>query len=203
MSGYTLDEFVADCEQQVADNALLADTVHGIAPLMQRLLPNVDQFLKTEHFQPDPNHYARNLVFDDEKSRLSLYTLVWQPGQWTPVHDHGTWGVVGIIEGQFDEQSYARVDSGQTADRHNNIDLQRGSLVLLSSGSVSTFVPNPDHIHRTGCVENGPRCVSLHLYGRTMNSFFAYNVDEGTRALIEVAHKETRLGKNQQPDNAA
>lgn len=195
MASYTLDEFVADCEQQVSSNALLADTVHGIAPLMQRLLPGVDQFLNDDHFQSDPDHYARNLVFDDEKSGLSLYTLVWQPGQWTPVHDHGTWGVVGIIEGQLDEQSYQRVDSDQTSDRHDNIDLQRGSLVLLSPGSISTFVPNPDHIHQTGCPENRQRCVSLHLYGRAMNSFYAYNAEEGTRSLIEVAHKKTKLGR--------
>ena len=33
-----------------------------------------------------------------------------------------------------------------------------------------------------------------------MNSFYAYNVDEGTRALIEVAHKKTRLGKNEKAE---
>ena len=31
MSAYSLDEFVTDCERQVTDNALLSDTVHGIA----------------------------------------------------------------------------------------------------------------------------------------------------------------------------
>jgi len=25
--------------------------------------------------------------------------LVWLPGQWTPVHDHGSWGVVGLVRG--------------------------------------------------------------------------------------------------------
>ena len=116
------------------------------------------------------------------------------------IHDHGTWGVVGIIEGRLDEQSYLRVDSGQTSTRDDNIELQRSSLVLLSPGSISTFVPNLDHIHRTGCVENGSRCVSLHLYGRAMNSFYAYDLDEGTRALIEVAHKKTRPGENEKSE---
>ena len=142
MSVYSLDEFVTDCERQVIDNALLSDTAHGIVPLMQRLLPNAKQFLNADHFKSAPDHYARNLVFDDEKAGLSLYTLVWNPGQWTPVHDHGTWGVVGIIEGRLDEQSYLRVDPGQANDQANvqasgqddNIDLQRSSLVLLSPG---------------------------------------------------------------------
>jgi predicted metal-dependent enzyme (double-stranded beta helix superfamily) len=28
------------------------------------------------------------------------------PGQWTPVHDHGSWGVVGVVEGVLEERSY-------------------------------------------------------------------------------------------------
>ncbi len=196
MTKYTLDEFVADCEKHTAGNAVLADTVRAIAPLLKCLLGGAGDFLKPEHFQPDPDHYARNLVFDNEAAGLSLYTLVWEPGQWTPIHDHGAWGVVGVIEGQLEEQSFMRTDADQSPDRHTGIDLQRGSLVLMSPGSVSTFVPNPDHIHQTGCAEDQPRCVSLHLYGRAMNSFYAYDDKTGTRQLIEVAHKETQLGTN-------
>ena len=106
-------------------------------------------------------------MFDDEKVGLSLYTLVWNPGQWTPVHDHGTWGVVGIIEGRLDEQSYLRVDPGQANDQANvqasgqasgqddNIDLQRSSLVLLSPGQyrplflIRTIFTEPD-VQRMG-----------------------------------------------------
>jgi predicted metal-dependent enzyme (double-stranded beta helix superfamily) len=197
MPDYTLGAFIIDCGRHVSTDTMLADTVRRIAPLMRRLLAAADEFLGPEHFQPDPDHYARNLVFDDEAAGLSLYTLVWQPGQWTPIHDHGTWGVVGVIEGQLEEQSYLRADPGQNPERHDGIELQRGSLVLLSPGSVSTFVPNPDHIHKTGCAEHLPRCVSLHLYGRAMNSFYAYDVGAGTRSLIEVAHRETRLGEQE------
>ena len=194
MSDYSLHDFISDCDQHVSTNIALADSVHAIAPLMHRLLSSTDQFLREEHFQPDPDHYARNLVFDDKKTGLSLYTLVWEPGQWTPVHDHGTLGVVGVVQGQLEEQNYLRLDPDQSPDRHSGINLQRGGLVLLSPHSVSTFVPNPDHIHRTGCPENRSQCVSLHLYGRSMNSFYAYDESAGTRELIEVAHKETRLG---------
>ena len=30
-------------------------------------------------------------------SLATLFALVWLPGQWTPIHDHGTWGVVGVV----------------------------------------------------------------------------------------------------------
>ncbi len=194
MSDYTLESFISDCKDQAATDGEPADIVRAITPLMHRLLCGSRDFLKPEHFQSEPDHYTRNLVYAAEGAGLSLYTLVWLPGQWTPVHDHGTWGVVGVVEGQLEEQNYMRLDPDQSAERHAGIELRRGGLVLLSPSSVSTFVPNPDHIHKTGCAVDWPRCVSLHLYGRAMNSFYSYDVAAGTRTAIRVAHNETRLG---------
>ena len=121
---------------------------------------------------------------------LSLFALVWLPGQWTPVHDHGSWGVVGVVEGVLEERAYMAVDGEITADR--GIRLRRGGLVLLNAGAVTTFVPNPDHIHMTGVPDERRRCVSLHLYGRNMDSFHVYDVAAGTRRLIDVPHYRSR-----------
>ena len=33
--------------------------------------------------------------------------------------------------------------------------------------------------------------VSLHLYGREMNSFHIYGVEAGTRRLVDVAYDES------------
>lgn len=74
---------------------------------------------------------------------------------------------------------------------NSGIRLKRGGNVLLPPGAVTTFVPNPDHIHHTGVAADRPRAVSLHLYGRTMSSFHIYDVDKGTRSLIEVAHQDS------------
>ena len=93
MPDYTLESFISDCEDQAATDGEPADIVRAITPLMHRLLCGSRDFLKPEHFQSEPDHYARNLVYAAEGAGLSLYTLVWLPGQWTPVHDHGTWAI--------------------------------------------------------------------------------------------------------------
>ena len=72
---------------------------------------------------------------------------------------------------QYFLPEHYRSDPNQSADRHDSIKLERGNLVLLSPGSVSALVPNPSHIHKAGCAEDRPRCVSFRLYGRAMNSF--------------------------------
>lgn len=187
MGDYSLDAFIADCRSSVGRCPDPADCVTAIAPLMLRLLYSSRDFLKPAHFRSDPQHYARNAIYIAPEADLSLYALVWLPGQWTPVHDHGSWGVVGIVEGMLEERAYMALDGEITAN--TGIRLKRGGSVLLPPGAISTFVPNPDHIHRTGVPDDRDTAVTLHLYGRTMSSFHVYDVDKGTRSLVEVAHQ--------------
>jgi predicted metal-dependent enzyme (double-stranded beta helix superfamily) len=189
MTSYGLDRFIADCEAAAAAHAEPADCVQAVAPLMERLLDGDKSFLKPEHYRSDPQHYARNAIYIAPDERLSLFALVWLPGQWTPVHDHGSWGVVGIVGGLLEERNYMSID-GQIA-RDHGIRLKRGGVILLKEKSISSFVPNPDHIHMTGVPAARDRAVSLHLYGRNMNSFHIYDVDRGTRRLIDVPHQKS------------
>jgi 3-mercaptopropionate dioxygenase len=185
-----LSEFIADCEMVVARNEGAADRVTAIAPLMQRLAGRSEGFLSDDHLRSEPDHYARNAIHIAPSGNLSLFALVWLPGQWTPVHDHGSWGVVGIVRGVLEERSYMSASGDILADR--DIRLKRGGVILLNPGSVSSFVPNPDHIHMTGVPEGRETCVSLHLYGRNMNSFHIYDVPAGTRRMIDVPHHASR-----------
>jgi 3-mercaptopropionate dioxygenase len=185
---YGLDRFIVDCEVAAEANAEAADCVVAAAPLMERLLDGDKSFLKPEHFRADPAHYARNAIHVAADERMSLFALVWLPGQWTPVHDHGTWGVVGILQGTLEERSYM-APGAITAD--TGIHLKRGGVVLLKEKSITSFVPNPDHIHMTGVPASREMAVSLHLYGRNMNSFHIYDVAQGTRRLIDVPHQKS------------
>lgn len=186
----SLDRFITDAHAVIARHEDAADRVTLIAPLMRRLLNSDRSFLQPDHFRSNPEHYQRNAIHISADGSLSLFALVWLPGQWTPVHDHGSWGVVGIVQGLLEERSYMSVD-GEIAG-NSGIRLRRGGVILLNPGSVTSFVPNPDHIHMTGVAEDREMCVSLHLYGRNMNSFHTYDVAAGTRQLIDVPHQESR-----------
>ncbi len=105
------------------------------------------------------------------------------------MHDHGSWGVVGVLEGVLEERSYVRLSPDRGANE--GIDLVRGGVILLGHGAVTSFVPNPDHIHVTGVPPERPRAVSLHLYGRMMSSFNTYDVSAGTRYRVEVEHNKS------------
>jgi len=184
MSMYSLDRFLDECKAITARHHEPSSLVRNLAPLMKQLLATDRSFLRPEHFKSHPDHYNRNAIYVHDESEISLFSMVWLPGQWTPVHDHSSWGVVGVVEGMLEERSYCC--SGPITE-DANIHLRSGSVVLLDTGSVTTFIPEPDHIHVSGVPEDRPRAVSLHLYGRNMHNFHVYDVDRGTRALVEVA----------------
>jgi predicted metal-dependent enzyme (double-stranded beta helix superfamily) len=182
-------DFIAAAAHVAARGPAPADCVGAILPLMERLLQEGADFLEPRHLRSNPDHYARNAIHVAPDGSLSLFALVWLPGQWTPVHDHGSWGVVGVVRGMLEEQAYMSPHGTIRADR--DITLERGGIVLLRPGSVTSFVPNPDHIHKTGVPEDREIAVTLHLYGRNMNSFHVYDVAAGTRRLIDLPQQET------------
>jgi len=190
MTDYTLEMFIRDCRGKVSESQNPADCVEKTAPSMYRLLNGDRSFLEPEHFRSDSEHYARNAIYVDEDATMSLFALVWLPGQWTPIHDHGTWGVVGVLEGTLEERSFVRIDD-QKKDAMNNIELVRGGVILLAPGAVTSFVPNPDHIHVTGNADPKNRVVSLHLYGRAMSGFHVYDRRAQTRQWVEISHNES------------
>ena len=189
MASSLIEAFIAQADARSRLHADPADCVLALAPLMLDLIDQAGTFLEPQHYRSSDTHYARNLIFDAQDACLSLYAIVWLPGQWTPVHDHGSWGVVGVVEGVLEERSYVRLSPDRGAD--TDIDLARGGTVLLRRGSVTSFVPNPDHIHVTGVPAERSRAVSLHLYGRTMSNFNVYDVAARSRRRIAVAHQES------------
>ena len=184
-----LDAFFDAARRVAAGCRDSADCVTALVPLMERLVAAPDGLFAGRDLKSDPDHYARNLIALAPDGSLSLYALVWRPGQWTPVHDHGSWGVVGVVEGALEERAYMSPDG--TVRRDNGIHLLRGGVLLLRPGSVSSFVPNPDHIHVTGAPADRAGAVTLHLYGRTMSAFHVYDVDAGTRRLVDVPHQDS------------
>lgn len=189
MTSSALEAFIAQATARSCTQPDPADCVLALAPLMLGLIEQAGTFLKPQHYRSSDAGYTRNLIYEAPDRSLSLYSLVWLPAQWTPIHDHGSWGVVGVIEGVLEERSYVRLSPNRGADQE--IDLARGGTVLLSHGAVTSFVPNPDHIHITGVPAERSRAVSLHLYGRTMSNFNVYDVETRTRRRVAVAHNES------------
>jgi 3-mercaptopropionate dioxygenase len=138
----------------VGKHADWSDTAELVASALERHLPS-PSILTPEQRTGDPEAYKSEVIHSEPDGSFSIVALVWRPGQVTPIHDHVTWCVFGVIQGmeseelfELDEQGTCLVEAGNRVNR---------------TGDVSGFAP-PGDIHR---VRNGGdrTAISIHIYG--------------------------------------
>jgi predicted metal-dependent enzyme (double-stranded beta helix superfamily) len=100
--------------------------------------------------------FSQYLLSQSRHDLWHLIICVWMPGMVTPIHDHGSWGVIGVMEGRETTATYKRGDSTCRS-------LVPTTEFVCNEGDTTSFLPGDD-IHQ---VQNeGPtKAVSLHLYG--------------------------------------
>ncbi|VCU71617.1 Cysteine dioxygenase type I [Pigmentiphaga humi] len=125
------------------------------AALMGRLVA-ADDWLPEEMAAPHPDFYRQYLLYGDPLERFSLVSFVWGPGQRTPVHDHCTWGVIGMLRGAEIDQRYRRAESGLAPD---------GPARRLGPSDVATLSPAAGDIHQVRNAYDDRVSISIHLYG--------------------------------------
>jgi 3-mercaptopropionate dioxygenase len=130
------------------------DTAALAASALRAHLPGPG-ILTPEQRAGDPDGYVSHVLHTEPDGSFSVVALVWRPGQVTPIHDHVTWCVFGVIEGTEYEELYELRDGGRA--------LAEVGRNAAGPGEVSGFAP-PGDIHR---VRNwGDRtAISLHVYG--------------------------------------
>ena len=94
--------------------------------------------------------------------KLALFTLVVPPGHQTPVHDHLSWGLVGLYGGTQREEFYRRVDDEGGHEGH--AELEHIETRTVERGDFYELVPPDNDIHAVETTSAEPS-VSVHLLG--------------------------------------
>jgi len=147
-------DLVAAIRGATARHADWADTADLVAGQLRRFLPGPDILTAAER-EGSPDGYVCHTLHIEPDGSFSVCALIWRPGQQTPIHDHVTWCVVGVVQGTEYEELFALRD-GETA-------LEGIGSRVSQPGEVGGFAP-PGDIHR---VRNHGRdvAISLHVYG--------------------------------------
>jgi 3-mercaptopropionate dioxygenase len=113
------------------------------------------RILTAREREGSPDGYVCHTLHTEPDGSFSVCALVWRPGQETPIHDHVTWCVVGVVQGAEHEELFALRD-GESA-------LESVGRAVNETGAVSGFAP-PGDIHRVR--NHGSEvAISLHVYG--------------------------------------
>jgi len=129
-------------------------TARLVAGQLRLHLPGPDILTEAQR-QGDPSGYRSHLLHTEPDGSFSVLGAVWRPGQITPVHDHVTWCVFGVLQGTEHEELFALADDGRR--------LMPAGHAENTAGQVSGFAP-PGDIHRVRSTDAGV-AISLHVYG--------------------------------------
>jgi len=115
-----------------------------------------DDWLPEDFAQPHPTYYQQYLLYADPLERLSIVSFVWGPGQKTPVHDHLTWGLVGMLRGRERTTNYQKQADGTYKPISSGV---------LLPGQTTTVSPNIGDVHEVANDLNDQVSISIHVYG--------------------------------------
>ncbi|MFB6890721.1 cysteine dioxygenase [Kitasatospora sp. NPDC056327] len=125
----------------------------------ERLAPHLGDtgLLTGAQREGDPGGYRQHVLHAEHDGSFSVVALVWLPGQRTPVHDHVSWCVAGVHQGQESETRYRLVSDGRTAH------LVETEHQTGPAGTVAAFAPPGDiHLVRNA---GAATAISVHVYG--------------------------------------
>ena len=129
-------------------------------PLLEKLVAR-DDWLPDDYAAPDPKFYRQYLLHADPLGRFSIVSFVWGPGQRTPVHDHRTWGLIGILRGAELSVPYDRAPDGT---------FRAGEPERLEPGRVVAVSPALGDVHAIANAWDDRVSISIHVYGANIGA---------------------------------
>lgn len=184
MSEYGVEAFVADARRIMEVAGGITDrevAVRQLEPLLQRALDGpgwTDPKYATTVDGGRPGYR----YYQNEDGSLNVYGVLFRPAHPTPVHDHVTWGIIGVYSGEQRTTRYNRADDG-SAPGHCAVDLVTDEV--LTHGATYPLLP-PHDIHRIEVLgrEDG---LSIHVLGADLKRQRRriFDVDAGTCEEVE------------------
>jgi 3-mercaptopropionate dioxygenase len=148
-------DLIAAIQAATSQHADWQRTADLAAAQLRRHLPSAPELLTVAERQGDPAGYQCHVLHSEPDGSFSVTAMVWRPGQVTPIHDHVTWCVFGVLQGVEYEELFALASDGS-----HLLDVGRNES---RPGAVSGFAP-PGDIHRVRNFGDSV-AVSLHVYG--------------------------------------
>ncbi|NJM86189.1 MAG: cupin [Hydrococcus sp. RU_2_2] len=156
---YRLYRFLTELEDILDTVADDRDRIHTISPRVRKLLTS-SYWLQMEFVDPPiaPGWSVR-FLYEECNFPLTVQMVAWLPGNTSPIHNHATWGVVAIVNGEEKHRFWRR---SPTPEYPNRIELV-GERIFVP-GDIIGFLPDAIHsVEPLGCEPT----ISFNLYGVT------------------------------------
>lgn len=178
-----MERFIGEVRELVQAGGTEEEITARVAACMKPIIGDPD-LLTADQLLVKKAGFTLNRIHIEPDGSFSIGAGIWDVGQRTPVHDHGTWGVIGIHRGAEKEESFrreaARVMDGRAA-------ITPSGTRIASAGDVFVCCTTDRDVHRVACHSAEP-VVGIHVYGGDLAKIprLQYDPDTGEVAPFQT-----------------
>jgi predicted metal-dependent enzyme (double-stranded beta helix superfamily) len=152
MTAPALQRLIGDLETAAsgAESGLEAGVIAALAAATAQ-----SEWIPPDRRRASHDNYARHVLYGDPAGRFSILSIVWSPGQMSPIHGHHTWCGVAVYRGTLTETYFRDEDTGA---------LPVPIRTVTRAARTLSFDQPLTAIHRIAN-ESTEVAISLHVYG--------------------------------------
>ena len=186
----TMDRFIGEVRRIVRAGGSEEEITARVAEGMKGLLDEPD-LLAPEQMRVKEKGFTLNRIHIEADDSFSLGVGVWDVGQTTPIHDHGTWGVIGIYRGMEREESFRREGAREMEGR---VRIVPAGERLARPGDIFVCCTTDQDVHRVSCASDEP-VIGIHVYGGDLAKIprLRYDPDTGAVAPFQTGWDYARV----------
>jgi predicted metal-dependent enzyme (double-stranded beta helix superfamily) len=124
-----------------------------------------------------------HLLHTAEDGSFFIISVVFPPGTSSGVHYHGSWGVIGVLDGEDEETRY-HAFKRQTPAPGISCDVQEVGRDRFAPGSITYLLPPEQGYHRVRAVGRKTG-ISIHILGGTPGTHPHFLCHPETRRLVD------------------
>jgi predicted metal-dependent enzyme (double-stranded beta helix superfamily) len=170
---YRLYRFLTEMEDLLNFTSDIETILLTLIPRVRQLLTD-SYWLQSEYSEPPSNRgWSVKTLYQEPDYPITIQNVAWLPDQTSTIHNHGTWGIVMILQGKQKNTFWKRVSTDKFPDK-----IERVGERIIESGDIISFTT--DAIHSIEAVGDEPT-ITFNLYGETHGSKrFQFNLDNNT-----------------------
>ncbi len=168
MSSISMKEYLEAVKEISSSTMDQDEKIHKVMSWKEKLMSNDELLIdlltqsavieEPEQFLPqDINGFS---LYRDPDKDFSMHVFVWAPHVPYPIHDHGSWGIVGLYRGHIEETKYRWLG----AEDHR-VMLEPKTPKKYKKGEVFYVLPLDEGPHSMRSL-GSQTSISIHTYGR-------------------------------------
>lgn len=168
---YSIKDFSNDLENIVSVSSSYEDIIKETAYKMAFLLDN-DNLFDNDYINKIRNHEIDNTLYRSTNNDFIIQLFTWEANSTTPIHDHFTWGLMGVYYNKLKviEYNLKKIDN-------NAYDLNESDTYIATEGDICYILPPNEEIHKISNPTD-KLSVSIHIYGKNIDEYNIYDIEK-------------------------